>query len=161
MPSIIDNILRNNSLSQPAWTPLLDSLYLLLIGMFLTVVYSRIQPIMGFLVWSASASALFYLSHWLFLNKGFWLTDVYPFLGNTAIASVIMINRFVEEGKQKLFIKKVFGQYLSPRVVKELISDTSKLQLGGEQKELTALFTDLEGFTTFSEQHSQLNWLNF
>jgi adenylate cyclase len=152
--NIIDNILRSNSLAQPSWTALLDSLYLLLIGILLTTVYSRIHPSLCFLVWPASTCAFFYLSHWLFINKGFWLTDVYPLLENTAIASAIMISRFVEEGKQKLFIKKVFGQYLSPRVVKELINEPSKLKLGGEQKELTAFFTDLEGFTTFSEQLS-------
>ncbi|MBT3184765.1 MAG: adenylate/guanylate cyclase domain-containing protein [Nitrospina sp.] len=150
--SIIDNILRNNFLSQPSWTALLDSLYLLLIGIFLTAVYSRIQPKMSLLIWVLSTGALFYLSHWLFLNKGFWLTDVYALFENTVIASAIMLNRFVDEGKQKLFIKKVFGQYLSPRVVKELLNDPSKLKLGGEQKELSALFTDLEGFTTFSEK---------
>ncbi|MBT3923946.1 MAG: adenylate/guanylate cyclase domain-containing protein, partial [Nitrospina sp.] len=46
------------------------------------------------------------------------------------------------------------GQYLSPRVVKELLNDPSKLKLGGEQKELSALLTDLEGFATFSEKLS-------
>jgi adenylate cyclase len=152
--TVIDNILSHRFLSQPSWVPVADSIYLLLIGIILTWVYSRIQPKMGLIVWFTSACAFFYLSHWLFLNKGFWLTDIYPLMGNTGIATLIMLGRFVQEEKQKLFIKKVFGQYLSPRVVKELINDPSKLKLGGEQKELSALFTDLEGFTTFSEQLS-------
>jgi adenylate cyclase len=150
--TVIDNILSHRFLTQPYWKPVVDSLYLLLIGIAFTVVYSHIQPSLAFLFWAASAGLLFYLSHWIFLNKGFWLTDIYPFIENTAIASAVMINRFIEEGKQKKFIKNVFGQYLSPRVVKELINDPSRLKLGGEQKELTAFFTDLEGFATFSEK---------
>ena len=150
--TIIDNILSHRFLTKPSWTAVVDSLYLLLIGVVLTVVYSRIKPLMSLMVWSVCVCASFYLSHWLFINKGFWLTDVYPLIENTGIAALIMLDRFVKEEKQKLFIKKVFGQYLSPRVVKELINDPSKLKLGGEQKELTALFTDLEGFTTFSEK---------
>lgn len=150
--TVIDNILSNRFLAQPTWKSLVDFLYLLMVGMALTVVYSRIQPNLSILVWLASTCAMFFLSHWIFLNKGFWLTDLYPFLENTGIAAAIMIGRYIEEEKQKLFIKKVFGQYLSPRVVKELINDPSKLKLGGEQKELTAFFTDLEGFATFSEK---------
>ncbi len=150
--TVIDNILSDRFLSQPSWKPAVDFLYLLLIGIALTFIYSRIQPIPGFLVWSTSVCALFYLSHWIFLNRGFWLTDIYPFLENTGIATTIMLGRYIQEEKQKQFIKKIFGQYLSPRVVKELINDPSRLKLGGEQKELTALFTDLEGFATFSEK---------
>jgi len=150
--TIIDNILSDRFLTQPSWKPAVDFLYLLLIGIALTFIYSRIQPMLSFLVWSVSTCALFYLSHWMFLNKGFWLTDIYPFLENTGIATTIMLGRYIQEEKQKQFIKKIFGQYLSPRVVKELINNPSRLKLGGEQKELTALFTDLEGFATFSEQ---------
>lgn len=150
--TIIDNILTHRFITQPPWIQVVDSLYLLLIGIVLTLVYSRINPITSLLVWPASSCAFFYLSHWLFINKGFWLTDIYPILENTGIAVTIMLGRFIQEEKQKRFIKQVFSQYLSPRVVKELVNDPSKLKLGGEQKELTAFFTDLEGFTTFSEK---------
>jgi adenylate cyclase len=152
--TIIDNILSHRFLARPSWMPVVDSFYLLLLGTIMTLVYSRIRPIMSLLVWPASSLAFFYLSHWLFINKGFWLTDFYSFLENTGIAGLIMLIRFIQEEKQKRFIKQIFGQYLSPRVVKELINDPSKMKLGGEQKELTALFTDLEGFATFSEQLS-------
>jgi adenylate cyclase len=150
--SIIDNILRNNSLSQPSWKLIFELVYLFVMGILLIVIYSRIQPARALLFWFASTVSMYFLCHWFFLNKGIWLTEVYPIFENTLIASAVMVNRFVEEGKQKLFIKKVFSQYLSPRVVKELLNDPSRLKLGGEQKELTAFFTDLEGFATFSEQ---------
>ena len=150
--SIIDNILRNNSLSLPPWIPAFELIYLFAAGIFLTLIYSRIPPSWSLLFWVISSGCMYFLCHWFFIKKGIWITDVYPIFENTFIASAIIISRFVEERNQKQFIKKVFSQYLSPRVVKELINDPSKLKLGGEQKELTAFFTDLEGFATFSEQ---------
>lgn len=150
--SIIDNILRNNSLSQPSWKLVFELVYLFVAGVLLIIIYSRISPSRALLFWVISSASMYYLCHWFFLNQGIWLTDMYPIFENTAIASTIMISRFVEEGKQKQFIKKVFSQYLSPRVIKLLLNDPSMLTLGGEQKELTAFFTDLEGFATFSEQ---------
>ncbi|MFH2003970.1 MAG: adenylate/guanylate cyclase domain-containing protein, partial [Bacteroidota bacterium] len=63
-----------------------------------------------------------------------------------------MVYSYVSERKQKVMIKTMFSQYVSPTVVNELIEDPSKLQLGGERKVLTVLFTDLEDFTSIAER---------
>ncbi len=62
-----------------------------------------------------------------------------------------MVYSYVSERKQKVLIKSMFSQYVSPAVVNELVDDPTKLQLGGERKILTVLFTDLEKFTTIAE----------
>jgi class 3 adenylate cyclase len=56
--------------------------------------------------------------------------------------------------KQAKEIRRIFSSYVSPRIVEEMIKDTSKATLGGQRKELTMLFADLFGFTSFSEKHS-------
>ncbi len=56
--------------------------------------------------------------------------------------------------KQAQEIRTIFSRYVSPRVVEEIIRDPSKAKIGGQRKELTMLFCDLVGFTTFSEKHS-------
>ena len=48
-------------------------------------------------------------------------------------------------------LRTAFGQYLSPHLVDALARDPGKLRLGGEEREMTFLFTDLEGFTSFTE----------
>jgi class 3 adenylate cyclase len=48
-------------------------------------------------------------------------------------------------------IKGTFSQYLAPAVIEELIAHPEKLTLGGEKREVTALFSDLAGFTTIAE----------
>jgi adenylate cyclase len=53
---------------------------------------------------------------------------------------------------EKRFIRNAFGTYLSPEVIKQLEADPDRLHLGGEKKVLTAMFTDVKGFSTFSEK---------
>ena len=57
----------------------------------------------------------------------------------------------VSSEKEKRFIRQAFSTYLSSQVVAELIADPTKLNLGGEKRKLTALFTDIRSFSTFSE----------
>jgi adenylate cyclase len=54
--------------------------------------------------------------------------------------------------REKQFIRTAFSTYVSHDVVKEIISDPSRLQLGGTNRRMTAIFTDVKGFSTISEQ---------
>jgi len=58
---------------------------------------------------------------------------------------------YMSEGKQKRYLKNAFKQYLSPVVIEQLIANPEQLKLGGERKELTMFFSDLQGFTSISE----------
>ena len=58
---------------------------------------------------------------------------------------------YTTEGRQKMFIKNAFKQYLSPAVIEELIQNPERLKLGGERRMLSVFFSDLEGFTSISE----------
>ncbi|MDH3328708.1 MAG: adenylate/guanylate cyclase domain-containing protein [Desulfobulbaceae bacterium] len=62
-----------------------------------------------------------------------------------------IIHRYLVVGKQERFIRHSFKHYLSPVVINQLMENPDKLKLGGERKELSIFFSDLEGFTTISE----------
>ncbi len=158
--TIIDNILRKKLLYQPGWVFQADLIYLISLGIVLTFMYSRFKPVIGVFACLAVALGQFFLAHWIFVNKGFWISGIYPFLQNIFIFGSLAIHWYLTEEKQKQFIQDVFGKYLSEKVVDKLLKDPSKLQLGGEQKELTAFFTDLEKFTTFSEKLSAQELVN-
>jgi len=70
------------------------------------------------------------------------------------IVAVILreIVSYAYSEREKQFIRRAFSTYVSGDVVKEIISDPSRLQLGGTMRHMTALFTDVEGFSTISEQ---------
>jgi class 3 adenylate cyclase len=55
------------------------------------------------------------------------------------------------ENARLVNIKGAFSHYLAPTVIDELVADPEKLRLGGERREITALFSDIAGFTTTSE----------
>ncbi len=67
-----------------------------------------------------------------------------------ALLSAIIVN-YAVEGHQKRFIKSAFKQYLSPVVIEKLMQNPDRLQLGGEEKELSLFFSDIQGFTSISE----------
>ena len=62
------------------------------------------------------------------------------------------VYHFITERKQRLLIKSMFSTYVNPTVVDELVSNPDRLVLGGRRDELTVLFSDIEGFTTFSQK---------
>lgn len=62
-----------------------------------------------------------------------------------------IIGTYLREGKQSRWIKTAFNQYLSPTVIDNLIENPDSLKLGGERREITAFFSDIESFTSVSE----------
>ena len=64
----------------------------------------------------------------------------------------VTVSKGLAEGREKKWIKNTFGQYLSPKVVEIITKDPSKLMLGGEKRDMTAMFCDIAGFTTISEK---------
>jgi adenylate cyclase len=69
------------------------------------------------------------------------------------ISAVIIreIMSYAGSEQEKRFIQKAFSQYLSPKVIEQIIADPSQLKLGGEKREMTAIFTDVRSFSTISE----------
>jgi adenylate cyclase len=59
---------------------------------------------------------------------------------------------FLGTSREKTFLHMAFSRYLSPSIISEIIADPDKLNLGGEKREMTAVFTDIQGFSTISEQ---------
>jgi adenylate cyclase len=62
-----------------------------------------------------------------------------------------MIVKVVLTTQEKSFIRNAFGHYLSDAVIDELINDPEKLGLGGNKQYMTAIFTDIKGFSSISE----------
>src|SRR5205814_6519955 len=66
----------------------------------------------------------------------------------------IVIGLQVAIAKDQAFIRGTFAKYVSEKVVNELLQHPELLQLGGEERVLSVLFSDIANFTTFSEQMS-------
>ena len=84
--------------------------------------------------------------------KGWWwpIAPHETAVGLSLVGALAM--NYWAEGRQKAFIKQAFRHYLSGEVIEKILRDPKHLQLGGEKRELTIMFTDLAGFSTFSEK---------
>ena len=74
-----------------------------------------------------------------------------PLLAFVASFIASLMETYLSEGKQRRYLKTAFKQYLSPTVIENLIENPDLLKLGGERREITAFFSDIQGFTSISE----------
>jgi len=148
--TMLDNLLNGDFIRE---SPVFLNRFVLLIIVVLTIslcLFPRrvILPVIVtvFEVLAVIAAA-FAAYQWLNL----WIPMVVYFAG--IIISFITANlyNYVTEGSQKRFIKSAFSQYLSPKVIDSIIADPSQLKLGGEKREMTAIFTDVRSFSTITE----------
>jgi adenylate cyclase len=84
-------------------------------------------------------------------GQNMWFPVVVPEIGVVLTLFSALLIYYSTEGRQKMFIKNAFRQYLSHAVIEQLIQHPENLKLGGERRMLSIFFSDLEGFTTISE----------
>ena len=63
----------------------------------------------------------------------------------------MMAYKFLTASREKAFLHNAFSRYLAPEIISEMINDPDKLNLGGEKRVMTAMFTDIRSFSTISE----------
>ncbi|MGM0451684.1 MAG: CHASE2 domain-containing protein [Thermodesulfobacteriota bacterium] len=150
--NLVDALMAGDFLHQPAWAAVFDVLAMLACGLFLGVALPRVGAISGAAL--ALLLGLVYVGgcQLLFLRMGLVVNIVYPLLVIVLVYSVLSLDRYLVQEGQKRFIRNAFATYLSPAVVQELIESPEKLVLGGEKREITAFFSDVEGFTSISEK---------
>ncbi|MBF0184106.1 MAG: adenylate/guanylate cyclase domain-containing protein [Magnetococcales bacterium] len=96
--------------------------------------------------------ALVAISSFVYVHQGLVLSLSYNLTAILLSYLIVTFYFYRQEMSQKQEIKGMFGQYLSPDVVEDLVKDPSKLRLGGESREMTAYFSDVAGFSTISEK---------
>ena len=105
---------------------------------------------------SKLAAALFltayvWLALWFFKQQQLILPMAAPLGAALSTSFGAIIWQLIEEEKQKGRIKGMFSAYLAPTVVNELIDSGREPELGGHEEQITAYFSDIQSFSTFSE----------
>jgi len=113
---------------------------------------SRLTPVSRALSGFTLTAALIALTVLLFRFTGLFFNPLAAVLSIISAVIVSEIISYTESEREKQFIKKAFSTYVSDDVVKEIIADPSRLQLGGTKRHMTAIFTDVKGFSTISEK---------
>lgn len=89
---------------------------------------------------------------YLLFERASWVIDVVgPVLVIANTAGAVAYQSYRREEKHRQYIRGAFEQYMNPSIVKRIADDPELLQLGGQDLDATAFFSDVAGFTTISE----------
>lgn len=144
---------------EPKWMVILTIFALCIM---LGVVFSLTRMRTG--ITTAIILLLAYFGLAIFISfKGYFLNVIYPPLSIilTTISCTAVIA--AEESKHKKHILGLFGRYVSKDVVKHITENKEAVELGGVEREITAMFADIRGFTSISEKmkpHQVIAFLN-
>ncbi len=155
--NILDNLLHTDDASRTFLVrgfreELVDVAVILLFGVVLGGWFGRSQPMAATIGLILVLAAFGWFTYFAFAHWGRWLAFVVP--AGTLIVNYAAITSFrvIFEEREKRRIRKTFSQYLSPGVIALIDEDPQKyIRPGGEEKELTVMFSDIRGFTSISE----------
>jgi len=156
----LQTLIHRNFIVRPAlWVELLYTLALSLVSFLAVSALKQIKSkrefifeVIALLFIGGEVYAILSLADYAFAMHNLLIPVVPPIAAVFANYVGSAVYQYLTERKQKVMIKGMFSQYLNPHVVNELIAHPEKLKLGGERKELTVFFSDIAGFTTFSEK---------
>ncbi len=150
--SLVNTILQQDFLDDLPWPVSLA--VMLVLAVLVTVLISDLPPTPSLLIGFGAILLVIGGGIVLFLTAGVFLNMLTPVVGVFLTFVVLTAVKFVRENRQKNEIRNAFGTYMSPAVVEQVTEDPNKLSLGGVNKNLTAMFTDIRGFSTISESLS-------
>ena len=150
--TVADDILSERYVRRTGLQALFDLAMIALVGLlsFWLTARLRLQTAIGAVV--ALAGAYVALSYWLFL-QGQWVSMVYPPL--VALVALLVGGgfRYMVLERSARQMRAMFSSYLSNKLVSQLEKNPGAARIGGDNREVTVMFTDIKGFTAFSERH--------
>ena len=148
----IEAILRGQVLSRPAWADAVELVGAALLGLLCLLMAARLRPaaaslvaVLACLAWTAAAAAAI-------PGFGVLLDPAGPPVVAIVAFALATLVRFVRDEWRARLLRLSFEQHLAPEVVRRIAADPAAVRLRGEMREITALFTDIEGFTAMTER---------
>jgi adenylate cyclase len=124
-----------------------------LLGIAIIIAAPLLSPIVVVGLGAVLIAGLIGASWFFFVARSQLLDFTYPLVSSWLIYLVLTFVNYFREQKQRQQIRSAFGFYLSPHMVEQLARSPEKLVLGGEERRMTILFSDVRGFTTISEHY--------
>jgi adenylate cyclase len=147
--AIANGILQRDFLSEaPRWV---GSLAALMLAFAVVLLVSRLSTVWQILVGLGATAFVLVVCYGVFHFWGVFVSTLGPTLSTLLSFLSYSLVSFIVTGREKDFLRKAFGTYLSEDVIDEIVADPSMLKLGGQKKWITAIFTDVRGFSTISE----------
>ncbi|MFZ0610298.1 MAG: adenylate/guanylate cyclase domain-containing protein [Xanthobacteraceae bacterium] len=150
---ILESVLSKSLLVNPDYAIGAELSLAVLIGLAIIIAAPMLSPTVVVFLGAAVIAGLIGLSFYLFAENDLLIDFTYPLISSWLIYLVLTFVNYFREQKQRQQIRSAFGFYLSPHMVEQLAASPEKLVLGGEERRMTILFSDVRGFTTISEHY--------
>jgi adenylate cyclase len=150
---VLESALTGAIITQPNYGIVVEFFGAVLLGLLVIAFAPKLGPTTLVIVGGLFASVLIGTSWYFYARNRLLIDFTYPLLSTTGIYLTLIFFSFVREQAQRKQIRSAFAQYMSPALVEQLAQSPEKLTLGGEDREMTIMFSDVRGFTTISETY--------
>jgi adenylate cyclase len=150
---ILESVLTNSLLTNPSYAIGAELVIALVLGLAIIAAAPMLPAAIVLALGALSIAGLVGMSWYFFVAHNLLIDFTYPLISSWLIYLVLTFVNYFREQRQRQQIRSAFGFYLSPHMVEQLASSPEKLVLGGEERRMTILFSDVRGFTTISEHY--------
>ncbi len=148
----LETIMSGEFLQRPWWSELFPTLFIFISGVMLIILVNRFGSIWAGIIAVSMLAVSISVSIIAFRDYGYLIDATVP---TSTLIMMFMIQNFIKYAREeasKKQIRNAFSHYLSPELVNKLSESSEALHLGGEQKNMTILFSDIRSFTSISEK---------
>ena len=149
--SIVSNFLDKDFIRQFS-LPLTYFIFLLINLLMAYLVMTGHNLMWPLLTFFSSLGATLFTGLYFFDHERLWIVWIGPLVSLTLNFLGLFILKSFTEGKEKKFLKAAFGNYISPELIEMMYQSGEPPKLGGDVGRRTAYFTDIQGFSSFSEK---------
>ena len=151
---VLETTLTGEVISTPIYGIAVEFATALLFGLLVIAFAPLFGPVTLVALGAAFATALIGTSAYFYTQHRLLIDFTYPLMSTTAIYLTLIFSSFVrEQAAAQGRSAGAFAQYMSPVLVEQLAQSPEKLVLGGEEREMTIMFSDMRGFTSISETY--------
>jgi adenylate cyclase len=148
---VLENILTKAVLSAPSWTVVAE----LALAIIVSLAIIWLAPVLGagavFFFGAIVAAGIVGVAWYCYYQLHILFDFTFPLLSTSTIYLMLVFTNYIKAQSDRKQIRSAFSQYLSPALVEQLAKSPDMLVLGGEERVMTVLFSDVRGFTTISE----------
>lgn len=148
---LLENLLTGTTLTVPNEATLIEVGATAAVSLAI-ILFAPILGALGLLLFGGLVAAqLAFVSWYRFSAQGILFDATYPLLTTFLVYLTLVFTNYFREQAGRKRIRTAFGRYLSPDLVEQLALSPEPLRLGGEERRLTIMFSDVRGFTAIAE----------
>ncbi|MBO22971.1 MAG: hypothetical protein CMM26_11465 [Rhodospirillaceae bacterium] len=157
----IEQMILGHHLQRPAWMPGAEILWLCFLGAILSFLIPRYGAYKCAAIALLGLAVSILIPWFAYTDYKILVDPVYPSFVIILIYLTGSFISFLRTESEKKYVRGAFSRYLSPDLVKKLSEEPGLLELGGETKDMTIMFSDIRGFTKISESMSASELTSF